>query len=305
METFSIRDIERLSGIKAHTLRMWEVRYGLVMPHRKESKHRFYTNDDLRHILRISWLYHQGYKISHIGSLSEKAIARLIEKEVSSGSFFEDQTNDLLSASIQMNEVLMESTLYRCTMQLGMERTLVQVVYPFFEKLGLMWMNETLRPAQEHFSSHIIRNMIIREIDNLPKPFQKSKGCILLFTPEEEYHEIPLLFVQYLLRKNGYATAYFGHHVKADVLESYCRLKPVVQLHYHHLTNFTHLDAEEYLEWCCTTFPGLKVVVSGPVTSKINTVPPNAQLLSSMQDLLNYCQNPYASGGPLASHIPA
>lgn len=294
MEIFSIKDIERLSGIKAHTLRMWEVRYGLVIPHRKESKHRFYTNDDLRHILRISWLYHQGYKISHIGSLTETAIARLIEKEINSGAFFEEQTNDLLTASTQMDEVLMERTLHNSVMQLGLERTMVHVVYPFFEKLGLMWMNETLRPSQEHFSSQHIRSMLIREIDVLPHPYLKSTGTIVLFTPELEYHEMPLLFVQYLLRKNGYATTYFGHNVKVEVVESYCKSRLVSQLHYHHLTNFTHLDAGEYLDIISHTFPTKKIVVSGPVAGKIGTVPPNVWLLCSMQDLLNYCRNPYA-----------
>jgi len=118
-------------------------------------------------------------------------------------------------------------------------------VYPFFEKLGLMWMNETIRPSQEHFSSHFIRSMLIREIDALPHPYLKSTGSIVLFTPEMEYHEIPLLFVQYLLRKNGYATAYLGQNVQQEVVASYCKVKPVSQLHYHHLTNFTHFDADE------------------------------------------------------------
>lgn len=294
MEIFSIRDIERLSGIKAHTLRMWEVRYGLVIPHRKESKHRFYTNGDLRHILRIAWLYHQGYKISHIGSLTETAIARLIEKEINSGAFFEEQINDLLSASTQMDEVLMERTIHNSVMQLGVERTMVHVVYPYFEKLGMMWMNETLRPSQEHFSSQFIRSMLIREIDMLPHPYLKSNGSIVLFTPELEYHEIPLLFVQYLLRKNGYATTYLGQNVKGDVVESYCKKKPVSQLHYHHLTNFTHLGADEYVDILSHNFPTKKIVVSGPVAGKIDTPPPNVWLLCSMQDLLNYCRNPYA-----------
>lgn len=297
MEIFSIKDVERLSGIKAHTLRMWEVRYGLVMPHRKESKHRFYTNEDLRHILRVSWLYHQGYKISHIGSLSPTAIARIIDKEIKSGVFFEDMSNDLLTAGLELDEVKLTQTLHTCLMQLGVERTVVLVLYPFFEKLGLMWMNETLSPFQEHFSSNLIRNMLIREIDSLPKPFKKSRGTILLFTPEDEYHEIPLLFTQYLLRRNGFDTVYFGTHVKMEALESFCNMKAVTQLHYHHLTNFVHLDADEYLEMCCASFPSKKVVISGPIAGTIESHSPNALLLKSMQDLLNYCRNPYEEEG--------
>lgn len=298
MQLFSIRDVERLSGIKAHTLRMWEGRYGLVLPHRKESQHRFYTNDDLRRILRVSWLYHQGYKISHIASLSEEAIAQMIDKEVRSGVFFVEQMNDLLQASKDMNDALFETTLFGAIMQLGLERAVVHVLYPFLEKVGLLWMNEELHPAQEHFASHLIRNLLIRQINELPPVTTNQENSILLFAPEEEFHEIPLLFTYYLLRKNGYPTIYLGINVAEATVEEFCKKKDIVQLHYHQLTNFTRMDAQEYVELWSHRFPNKQIVVSGPLVQYIQEAPPNAWCLKSLQELLHYCRQPF--GGVLA-----
>lgn len=298
MQLFSIRDIERLSGIKAHTLRMWETRYGLVLPHRKESQHRFYTNDDLRRILRVSWLYHQGYKISHIASLSEEAIAQMIDKEVRSGVFFVEQMNDLLQASRDMNAELFDSTMLSAILQLGVERAVVHVLYPLLEKIGLLWMNEELQPAQEHFASNLIRHLLIRQIDELPLVKTNQQNCILLFGPEEEYHEIPLLFTYYLLRKNGYPTIYLGTNVAEATVEEYCKRKDIMQLHYHQLTNFTRMDAQEYFDLWSHRFPNKQIVVSGPLVQYIQHPPPNAWCIKSLQELLHYCRQPF--GGTLA-----
>ncbi|MCC6760150.1 MAG: MerR family transcriptional regulator [Chitinophagaceae bacterium] len=298
MQLFSIKDVERLSGIKAHTLRMWEARYGLVLPHRKESKHRYYTNEDLRRILRVSWLYHQGYKISHIASLSETDMAHLIDKEVRSGVFFVEQMNDMLLASRDFNEALFDATITATILQLGLERAVVHVVYPLLEKIGLLWMNEELLPAQEHFASTLIRNVIIRHINELPLVRTEHQQLILLFGPEEEYHEIPLLFTYYLLRKNEYPVIYLGSNVSEATVEEYCKQKQVAQLHYHQLTNFTRMDAEEYLEMWSYRFPNRQVVASGPLVQFIRHVPPNARLIKSMQELLHYCRQPF--GGVLA-----
>ena len=298
MQLFSIRDVERLSGIKAHTLRMLESRYGLVLPHRKESQHRFYNNDDLRRILRISWLYHQGYKISHIASLSEEAIAQMIDKEVRSGVFFVEQMNDLLQASRDMNAALFDSTLLSAILQLGLERAVVHVLYPFLEKIGLLWMNEELQPAQEHFASNLIRHLLIRHINELPMVKTNHQHCILLFGPEEEFHEIPLLFTYYLLRKNGYPTIYLGTNVAEATVEEYCKSKDILQLHYHQLTNFTRMDAQEYLDMWSHRFPNKQIVASGPLVQYIQHTAPNAWCLKSLQDLLHYCRQPF--GGVLA-----
>lgn len=294
MQVFSIRDVERLSGIKAHTLRMWETRYGLVLPHRKQSKHRYYTNDDLRRILRVSWLYHQGYKISHIASLDDAAIAGMIDKEVRSGVFFVEQMNDLLQASRDMNESLFEAAMQVTIFHLGVERAVVHVLFPFLEKIGLLWMNEELLPAQEHFSSMLIRNMLIRRINNIEPVKTNHRASILLFGPEEEYHEIPLLFTYYLLRQNGYPTIYLGTNVAESTIEDYCKVKNIVQIHYHQLTNFTRMDVQEYLEMWSYRFPQKQVVCSGPLVSYVQHAPPNARCIKGLQELLHYCRQPFS-----------
>jgi DNA-binding transcriptional MerR regulator len=293
MQVFSIRDVERMSGIKAHTLRVWESRYGLALPQRKESKHRFYTNEDLRSILRISWLYRQGYKISFIASLSDESIAEMIEKEVRSGVFFTEQMAEMLKASRHLDDDLFERIMANTILQLGIERAMVHVFYPVLEKIGYRWMSGDFIPAQEHFATSLIRNMLIRQLDDLALPQPNGRLPILLFTPEEEYHELPLLFIYYLLRKNGYPTIYLGANVSDQVVEEVCRNRPVVQIHYHQLTNFTNYDAQEYLEMWCDKFPQKQVVASGPLTSQMPELPPNAHAVRSMNELLLYCRQPY------------
>jgi DNA-binding transcriptional MerR regulator len=286
-----------MSGIKAHTLRVWENRYGLALPQRKASGRRFYTNEDLQAILRIAWLYRQGYKISYIASLSDDSIAEMIDKEVRSGVFFTEQIRELLNASRRLDDDLFERIMAKTILQLGMEQAMVHVFYPFLEKIGYCWMNGDFIPAQEHFATNLIRHALIRQLDDLPLPQPNGRLPILLFTPEEEYHELPLLFIYYLLRKNGYPTLYLGANVSEEVIEYVCRSRPVVQLHYHQLTNFTSYDAGEYLEMWCDKFPQKQIVVSGPLTLQMpELLPPNAHAVRSMHKLLLYCRQPYPYG---------
>ena len=291
MQEFSIRDIERMSGIKAHTLRVWEQRHGLALPHRRESQHRYYTNEDLQRILRIAWLYHQGYKISYIAGLSEQEISELLSRDIQSGRFSTDIISRMTEASRHFDADGFEKAVRQATLQLGMEKATLQVFYPFLEHLGLLWMNEEVIPAQEHFASMLLRNRFIKAIDELPSP-QGHLPPVVLFEPEEEYHELPLLFIEYVLKRNGFRTVNFGANTPADAIEQYCHAQPVAGLHYHQVTNFTHLDVDEYLDMWCLRYPQLQVAVSGPLAVGIENPPPNARVLKSLDMLMDYCRMP-------------
>src|SRR3982751_3024072 len=185
MNNFSIKDIERLSGIKAHTLRIWEQRHGLLLCKRKESQHRYYDNEDLKQVLRIAHLYHNGYKVSKIAKLSPEDIKKLANVGSSENSYG-ILINQLVEASIDYDQPRFVSIIDTTMLQLGFEKSIVHVFYPFFEKIGLLWMTEHVLPAQEHFSSYLIQNKIIASIDAIEQPV-KGNSRVIIFSPSGEH----------------------------------------------------------------------------------------------------------------------
>jgi MerR family transcriptional regulator, light-induced transcriptional regulator len=262
MNTFTIRDIENLSGIKAHTLRVWEQRYGIIRPMRKDSNHRLYGIEDLKQILRISFLYNQGYKISRIAEMGEEEIKKL-SLELKPKGNYEVFINQLMEASMDFDEDLFRNVMDNAMVHLGMEKLMTQVIYPFLNKVGVLWMTGNVIPSQEHFASNIIRNKILMATNQLP-PKQKVEGKkYILFNPPGEYHEIPLLFVQYCLKQRGISTVLFGIDTSTEMLKEYLRKNRSTHLFLFMTTNFTNMQPVELLEDIKRNFPGLKIEVAG------------------------------------------
>jgi DNA-binding transcriptional MerR regulator len=297
MHEFSINDLERMSGIKAHTLRMWEQRYGLALPQRRQSRHRFYTNEDLQQILRIAWLYHQGLKISQLAQMSADEQKQLLQKDIDGGIYPSKTIGQLMQAGEQLDALVFEQLLDTTIVQLGLEQAVVTVFYPLLEKIGLRWMNSDLLPSQEHFSSQLIRQKIIAGIGALPK-IDPSVRPVVLFAPEHEHHELPLLFIHYLLQYHGHKVVYFGTNTREPAVLWYCEQRQVAHLHYHHITNFTHANAGEYLAHWCSSIPNVPVVVSGMQVQQIQEVPRNGYVIKSMEQLRNYCRAPFKTVAP-------
>jgi MerR family transcriptional regulator, light-induced transcriptional regulator len=284
MQTFSIRDIENLSGIKAHTLRVWEQRYGLIMPGRKESQHREYTNEDLKQILKISYLYHQGYKISRIARMSTDEVNTL-SLEYNHHSSFEVFVNQFIEAALDFDEEGFEKVFNSVILHLGFEKAFLHVVYPYLNKLGMLWMTGNVLPAQEHFSSNLIRKRIILAIDHLSTETKRESDIILLFTPNGEFHEIPLLLSYYFLKKNGFRVAYLGINTSMEDLMTFSLSYPNFILFFHLLTNFTDRDPEAYLEQLCEAFPKRKIFAAGPVFKETLKYPDQVRVILSMKEL--------------------
>jgi DNA-binding transcriptional MerR regulator len=284
MHHFTIRDMENLSGIKAHTLRVWEQRYRLCLCKRKESLHRYYDNEDLKHILRIAYLYHNGYKISRIATLTPDAILQLTSHK-SGKDEFDLFSNQLLESGMDFNQERFERVLDAAVLHSGMEKTVIKLVYPFMEKIGLLWLTNHIIPGQEHFCSHLVQKKLITAIDGLP-PAHENKRRILLFAPEGEYHEIPLLLAQYLFKKNGHKTVYFGINAEISSLKHCCDHLPVTHLYFHLITNFTSRDADEYVQQLAAVFPGKKIIASGPALKTVKAELPDLQLLHSLKEML-------------------
>lgn len=262
MERFTIRDIEHMTGIKAHTLRIWEQRYNLFTPKRKESKHRYYDNDDLKSLLQIAFLYHNGWKISRIAQLTPEAITTTVTATEINSENYKIAVLKLLDAAIHFNEKDFVAILNDLINTVGLEACVTQVCYPFLQRVGLLWMTNNIIPAQEHFSSYLIQHKIIAETDKL-QDAPSDAQAIVLFTPDGEYHELPLLFINYLLKKNNWRTIYLGSDVKLQNLQKFQNDQHITYLFLHVITNFSGWEIDDYLEQLCTTFPDKKIVASG------------------------------------------
>ena len=285
MNSFTIKDIENLTGIKAHTLRIWEQRYNIVCPRRKESKHRQYDNDDLKAILQISFLYHQGYKISKIAALHPEEIKRITLDCVQKNSF-EVFINQLMEAAIDFDQSRFEKVFHTMVLRVGFEKSIIHVIYPFLENLGILWMTGHVIPAQEHFTSHLIRKKILMAIDGLETNYRTTDKKILLFAPEGEHHEIPLLFIKYLFKKSGIPVTYFGVNTSLSKLREYLDQKHVTHLYFHVITFFSDDNLEQLVKDILKEYPDKQLLISGPPSRVLEIQNQKLRILSSLQETM-------------------
>lgn len=211
MARYSIKDLEKLSGIKAHTLRIWEKRYSLLRPERTDTNIRFYSDDDLKRLLTVSLLSNNGMKISQIAKLSKEEVTKSIKSLENEDIQNQYRINCLVESMLDLDEASFKVKFEGFIKELGFEKTLNEVIYPFLEKVGILWLSDEVQPTQEHLISHIIRNRIIVAIENLPQP--KSDKKAILFLPEGEFHELGLLYFYYLIKKKGVHVYYLGQSV--------------------------------------------------------------------------------------------
>ncbi|NTS42220.1 MerR family transcriptional regulator [Flavisolibacter sp. BT320] len=262
MQNFSIRQIELLTGIKSHTLRIWEQRYDFFKAQRKESNMRFYTNEDLKKLLCISFLYHNGWKVSKIAALSDEAIREEADKTDITLSNYTTAIQHLLKAALDFNEAAFVSILNDVAATIGFERLITDVCYRYMHRVGLLWDTSKIIPAQEHFSSYIIQNKIISETEKFTQS-QNGEPEVVLFCPENEFHELPLLFINYLMRKHAWRVLYLGANTKLDDLKEAAGVKGIRFLYMHLITNFTGISLDDYFETIRKSFPEKIVIASG------------------------------------------
>ncbi len=231
MGAYAIKDLEQLSGIKAHTIRIWEQRYGIIEPKRTDTNIRYYDDDQLKFVLNVALLSRHGYKISKISRLSDHEFKNEIEKLYEQTLIHDTDVvldldaNDLMVSMIDMDAEKFHRIYENSVKNNGFERTITHLIYPFLEKVGILWSIGQVNPAHEHFISCLIRQKVISGIDRLPNPVTGKK--FLLFLPQGEHHEIGLLMASYLLKKNGCRVYYMGQNLPdKDVQSSIVTIQP-------------------------------------------------------------------------------
>lgn len=263
MGVYSIRDIELITGIKAHTLRIWEQRYSIPTPKRTETNIRFYDDDDLKLLLNISLLNQNGHKISEITRLDPSAISELAVSYSLKSEKDPVHIQTMIAAMIELDEIAFEKILSTCILQSGLEHTIMEVVFPFLTTIGMLWQTGTVDAGYEHFATNIIRQKMIVAIEGQVSKKETAKKKFMLFLPETELHELGLLFANYMIRNGGQHTLYLGQNVPLeDVMKIGKRYEPNVIM-----TSMTSTFSQEYAKEVLGSlkeeFPNAKVVVTG------------------------------------------
>lgn len=289
MNKFTIKDLENLSGIKAHTIRIWEQRYNFLKPQRTATNIRYYSNQELKTLLNISLLNKYGYKISHINRMSSEELRNKLTSLSGSQAQQERIVNDLIQHMIDLNIEEFEKVLDHHIEIRGIEKTIHFIIFPFLDRIGILWLTDHINPAQEHLITNIIRQKIIVGIENISTPFD-LKTNILLFMPENEHHELGLLYLQYLLKSRGVKTIYLGANVPVSDLEYVIQLKKPDYVYTHLTTVMKEFNFEKFLNQLKTKFAGTQVIVSGLVTQTYQKSSPasNIRFLKSLQEVQEF-----------------
>lgn len=262
MAIYSIKDIEKLSGIKAHTIRIWEKRYKLVEPKRTDTNIRYYDDEDLKKLLNVALLNRHGHRISQIACLNNEELNRKIQTLSNTHRDNESRIDDLIISMIEMDEKKFEKVFSTAIMQSGFEDTILYTLYPFFEKLGILWQTGAVNPAQEHFISNLVRQKLVVAIDGIVDRSDPGRKHFLLFLPEGEFHELGLLFRHYILRKRGQKVTYLGQSVPfEDVIKVGAMLNPDVLVTSFY-TSVSGEDVNKYLKKLKESFPEKTVFFS-------------------------------------------
>lgn len=288
MATYSIRDLEKISGIKAHTLRVWEQRYSVLHPKRTKTNIRYYDEDDLRLLLSISMLNSHGIKISKIAKMEHIEVHDRCKELFEISEEYETQVNAMTLSMIDMDEDRFEKIISNNTLRYGFEDTMVRIITPFFERVGILWQTGTIRPAQEHFISNLVRQKVIVAIDAQLVPHGPDVPRYLLFLPEYETHELGLLFASYLLRSRGNRVIYLGSSLPEEDLDSVYETYEPNYLFTILTMNPPKETSTEFLNRLGKKFPNAKILATGHSAMHADSKSDNVEVLPEMKALLNY-----------------
>ncbi|GAC1588728.1 MAG: MerR family transcriptional regulator [Hymenobacter sp.] len=273
MGHFSISDLEQLSGIKAHTIRMWEQRYGLLRPVRTATNIRLYCDDDLRRLLNVTTLCGRGQRISQVARLSDAEISAAVLACCDDAHDYHRQVNALLAAMLSFDEPRLDQLLSEATHRLGFKKMMLHVAYPLLQRIGLMWLAGTVDLAQEHMLAHLLRQKVLAATDALP-PVSATARRWVLFLPADELHELALLFMNYLLREQGQHTLYLGQNLPnpglTEVGGAYRPHGVAVVL----TTQPERAQVAEYARELRALFPEALLVLYGPLARQEGVVLP-------------------------------
>ena len=290
MAIYSIKEIALLSGIKAHTIRIWEKRYNMFSPARTDTNIRRYSDEDLKLSLNIALLLNMGYKISRIARMSNEDRASIVSK----GNQYTSPPpvpESLFIAAMNLDKDAFSSKINETIESKGLEWTFENLIVPFQKRMGLLWQAGTVTPAQEHFSSNLLREVLINAAISVASNSKKSKK-ILFFLPEGEFHEIGLLYFNFVASREGYQTVYLGQNVPINDLAEVATKQEIDVLFTSFTISIPQEDFQNIFNSLIQSLPKVHIFATGQmVEQSANTVPSKVTKVSSAQQFRNLIKN--------------
>ena len=292
MESYQIHQLEQMTGIKAHTIRIWEKRYGIIAPNRTDTNRRSYNEHQVRKLLNVSTLLSRGQKISKIASFTEDELNDIVAHDEQTGiidNVCAGYINDLVKCMLDFNEAAFEKIFSAATTRFGIYDTMMNVAYPFLKKVGILWNVSKTVPVQEHFASCIIKRKLMSAIDGLMPPTKKTKK-FLLFLPPDEWHEVGLLFANYIIRSKGYETVYFGQSVPIENVEKAITIIRPKYILLFYIAMRPASEIEEHIRRLSKIDEKITVLVAGNAAlfSENKNKAKSATYLTEVNSLLNF-----------------
>jgi DNA-binding transcriptional MerR regulator len=288
MSTYSIKDLEQLSGIKAHTLRIWEQRYDILSPDRTDTNIRTYNDNDLKLVLNIALLKDHGYKISEISKMSDDELSKEVLVISDKQLNYPDQIHALTISMLDLDEERFEKIISTNTLQFGFENMMINIIYPFLSRIGTLWITGSISPAQEHFISNLIRQKLIVAIDGQLPSLRPGAKKYLLYLPEGEMHEISLLFANYIIRSRQNKVIYLGQSLPFSELGfAHGMQKPD-----YIFTVITSVpgqtEIQRYVYKLAKEFPDSKILMTGyQVIGQDIDCPDNVEIITQIKYLMD------------------
>jgi DNA-binding transcriptional MerR regulator len=288
MNVFTIRDLENLSGVKAHTIRIWEQRYAFLKPKRTGTNIRYYSQDELKTILSISLLNKYGFKISHIDKMEPPEIKERLLSLSQLEARQERIVNELILHMVDLDLDAFEQTLTDYILTYGIEKTVLQIIAPYLERIGLLWSANHINPAQQHLITNIIRQKLITGIDSLPFSNLANK-TVLLFLPEGEHYELGLLFMYYMLKRKGIKVLYIGVDAPLKDIEYVVRLRKPDLLYTYIVTSSHHYNSDRFLHNLSVHIPDTPLLIAD-MNNRMQkkSFPQNVYFRSSFADVYEF-----------------
>lgn len=291
MNAFTIKDLENLSGIKAHTIRIWEKRYGILKPSRSGTNIRFYSNDELKALLNISYLNKYGFKISRIAKMDSDELRESMVSIGIASAAEERVILELLKLTIDTDSLAFESLLDRLLRNKGMPYLVEHIIFPYLEKVGMLWITDRISPAQEHVVSCILRQKLLTAIEGIKRTYEEEEYTALLFLPEGEYHELSLIFVNYMMRSQGIATIYLGCSIPMRFVDEIVTSKKPHLIYTHITTAGKNFVREKFFDTLYRVAGKIPVSISGAVIKGYDKKLPSTftlhHSLSSVRNLIS------------------
>jgi DNA-binding transcriptional MerR regulator len=266
-QQFSIKDLEHFTGVKSHTIRAWEQRYNLLVPKRTATNIRYYSGDDLKKLLNVSYLMYHGMKISKIADLGDEAlIDKVNEVQIEEGGLSAVFSRLKLSM-LNYDEALFNEIVREHSNEYGLEKTVLEVFLPFLSQIGVLWLTNSICPAQEHFISHLMRQVLNSAVDCLQEDLKSDAPIAVLYLPEREIHDISLLFIHFLCRKYQIRSVFLGASVPFSDLMGVAEQFPNARFVSYCTTYPASSEAQSFVNLVTSEFEGLdnKFLLAGKV----------------------------------------